>query len=118
MNFGVENHLLCRIRFVHRQKKRLAAPLQELREFHVRSREFGPAIDHHYDGDGLIQCNPRLAEDFRRDKFLVIGNDAAGIDHAEIAPPPLGLTVEAVASDAGLVADNGAPRTRKPVEER
>ena len=34
------------------------------------------------------------------------------------AARPLDLAVEAVAGDAGLVADNGAPRTDQPVEQR
>src|SRR5581483_6221110 len=34
-----------------------------------------------------------------------------------MVPAPVQLTVEAVTSDAGLVADNGAPRTDQPVKQ-
>ena len=49
---------------------------------------------------------------------LVVGNDAAGIDHAQHLARPFGFAVEAVAGDAGLVADDGAARSDQPVEQR
>ena len=49
---------------------------------------------------------------------LVVGNDAAGIDHAQLLAGPFHLAVDAVAGDAGLVADDGAPRSDQPVEQR
>ena len=41
-----------------------------------------------------------------------------GIDDAQMASAPFRLAVEAVARDAGLVADDGAARAHQPIEER
>ena len=49
---------------------------------------------------------------------LFFGDDAAGIDNAHLAAVPLGFAVNPVAGDAGLVADDGAPRAHQPVEQR
>ena len=38
----------------------------------------------------------------------VVGDDAAGIDEARSVAGPLDFAVDAVAGDAGLVADDGA----------
>ena len=80
--------------------------------------QFGAAIHHHDDGVGFLQRDFRLAEDFRRDEIFVFGKDAAGVDDAQVASAPLRLAVEAVARDAGFVADNGAPRSDQAVEQR
>ncbi len=59
-----------------------------------------------------------LAKDFRGDESCVVGNDAAGIDHAQQLAGPLGFAVKTVAGDARLVADNGAAGADQTVEER
>ena len=53
-----------------------------------------------------------LAEDFGGDEGFVVGDDAAGVDEADVAAGPLDLAVDAVAGDAGLVADDGAAGCR------
>ena len=50
-----------------------------------------------------------LAEDLRRDVLLVMDHDAAGIDHLEAEAVVFGKPMHAVARDARLVADDGAP---------
>ena len=69
----------------------------------------GAAVHHHDHRLGFVERHLRLAKDFRRDKFVVFGDNAAGIDHAQMAALPVGLAVEPVARDAGFVADDGAP---------
>ena len=47
--------------------------------------QLGAAVHHHDDGRRFLQRHARLAEDLRRDQFLVVGQNAAGIDHAQLA---------------------------------
>ena len=98
--------------------QRLAHALQQAREFEVGRGEFGAAIDHHHDGVGLFERDARLAKDLGRDQRIVVGNDAAGIDHAQQLARPFGFAIETVAGDAGLVADDGTARSDQAVEER
>ena len=54
---------------------------------------------------------------WRRDVLLVMDDDAAGVDHLEAAAVVLGKPMDAVARDARLVADDGAPLSRDAIEE-
>ena len=58
-----------------------------------------------------------LAEDFGGDEGFVVGDDAAGVDDAGVGAHPLDLAVDAVAGDAGLVADDGAAGAGEAIEE-
>ena len=69
-------------------------------------------------GVGFFERDPGLAKNFRRNEIFVFGKDAAGVDDAQLASAPFRFAVEAVARDAGLVADNGAPRAHQPIEQR
>ncbi len=82
-------HLL-RVDLVHRQEHRFAGANQQARQFQVRRRQFRASIHHHGDCVGFIERHARLAKDFRRDQLFVVGDDTAGIDHAEAAARPLG----------------------------
>jgi hypothetical protein len=59
-----------------------------------------------------------LTKDFRRYEVFVVGEDAARIHHPELVAAPFHLAIEAVAGDAGLVADDGAPRSGQMIEQR
>ena len=87
-------------------------------EFDVGSGQFGAAVHHQHDGMGFLERDPRLAKNLGGDVLFIFGNDAPGIDHAKAAPVPLGGAVEAVARDAGLVADNGAASSDDAVKQR
>ncbi len=87
-------------------------------ELHVGRGELGAAIDDHDDGVGLFERDLRLPEDLAGDKGFVVGHDATGIDQTRLAALPLDLAVDAVAGDAGLVADDGAAGAGEAVEER
>ena len=107
-----------RVHFVDRQQQRLAHANQLARQFDVGRGQLGATIDHHDDGVGLLQRDLGLAKNLGRDQRFVFRNDAAGIDHAQRPAGPFGFAIEAVASDAGLVADDGAARSDETVEER
>src|SRR5580704_1613510 len=49
--------------------------------------------------------------------LLVVDDDAAGVNQFEMAALVFSLPVEAVAGDAGLVADNGASLSSDAIEE-
>ncbi len=110
--------MLRRIHFVDREQQRLAHAHQLASQLDVGSGELGAAIDHHDDGVGLFQRDPRLAKNFGGNQRLVVGNDAAGVDHAKLPAGPFGFAVKAVAGDAGLVAYDGAARSHQAVEQR
>ena len=84
---------------------------QQAGQFEIGAGDFGASIHHHDDGVRFLQRDLRLAEDFCRDEIFVFRKNAAGIHDAKIVPAPFHLAVEAVARDAGFVADNGAPRS-------
>ncbi len=58
-----------------------------------------------------------LAKDFGGNEGFVVGNDAAGIHQASEAAVPADLAIDAVAGDAGLIADDGAAAAGESVEE-
>src|SRR5581483_11204128 len=91
---------------------------QEAGEIHVGRGQFGANVDHENNRLRFVQGDLSLAIDLRRNERDVIGNDAAGVDDAEVASAPLGFAVEAVAGDAGLIADDGAAASNDAVEER
>ena len=53
---------------------------EEAGEVEVGGGQLGAAIDHHDDGVGLVEGDAGLAEDFRGDLGVVVGDDAAGVD--------------------------------------
>ena len=118
MKFVDQSLLFLGIDFINRQEKRLAAANQLAREVDIRGGEFGACIDDHDDGVGFFERDLGLAINLRRHEIFFFGNNAASINHAQAAAPPFPLSVETIASDAGLVADNGASRTYDSIEER
>ena len=79
--------------------------------------EFGAAVDDHDDRVGFVESEAGLAEDFRGNLCIVVGDDAAGIDRRGRCGPASDFAVDAVAGDAGLVADDGAARAGEAIEE-
>jgi hypothetical protein len=92
--------------------------MQQACKFKVRSGEFAASVDDHDDGCSFVKRDAGLAENFRRDEVFIFGKNASGVDDAESMALPFGLAVEAVARNAGLVADNRAPRSDDTVEKR
>ena len=109
---------LVGIDLVDGEEDGLAGAEEQAREFDVRRGELGAPIDDHDDGLGFVERGARLAEDFGGNQLGVVRNDAAGVDEARGAAGPLDFAVDAVAGDAGLVADDGAPRAGEAIEER
>ncbi len=109
---------LGRVDLVDGEEDGLAAAQQQARELHVGRGELGAAVDDHDDGVGFFERDLSLAENLAGDQGFVVGDDAAGVDQAGFAALPLDLAVDAVARDAGLVADDGAARAGEAVEER
>src|SRR5271169_1206116 len=110
--------LLFGIRFVDREEERTSGLPQQANQFKIRPGKLCTAVNHHNDGGRFIEGNSGLPEDFRRDEVFVFGKNSAGVDNAEVSPPPLSVAVEAIARDAGFVANDGAPRTDDAVEQR
>ena len=67
----------------------------------------GSALENHF----------RLVEDLRGNVLLVVNDDAAGIDQFKAAAIVFGKPVDAVARDAGLIADYRAPLPCNAIEE-
>ena len=105
------------VHLVDGEEDGLAAAEEEAGEFEVGRGELGAAVDDHDDGVGFFERDLGLAEDFGGDEGVVVGDDAAGVDDAGVAAHPLDLAVDAVAGDAGLVADDGAAGAGEAVEE-
>ena len=113
-----QRRLLFAVDFVDCEEKRPVGLAQQADQFEVGAGEFGASVDHHDDGGGFVERDARLTVDFGRDQVFLFGQNAAGVDDAQMAAAPLGVAVEAVAGDAGFVADNGAARAHDAVEER
>jgi len=96
----------------------LAAAQEETGEGDVGAGELGAAVDDHDDDLRLGEGGLGLEEDFGGDEFGVVGDDAAGVYQACVGSHPFDEAVDAVASNAGLVADDGAARTGEAIEER
>ena len=118
MKFAEQRILLVGVHLVDGEKQRLAGARQQPRQFAIGPGNLGARIDDHDDRRRFFERDLGLAENFRRNEVLVVGNDAARIHHAKLVPQPFHLAIEAVARDAGFVADNGAPRSGQMVEER
>ena len=113
---GLFFHLLG-VDLVDREQQRLAAAQEQAGKVIVGCGQRSAPIDHHHDGVGLIECHPGLAKDFRRNQLRVVGQDAAGIDHAGMLAGPLDLAVDPVAGDARLIAHDRTARAGETVEE-
>ncbi len=57
----------------------------------------GASVDNHHDGVSFFERGLCLAVDFRWNKRLVIGNNAAGNDQTRGATSPVYFAVDAVA---------------------
>lgn len=110
--------LFVRINFIGRKEQRLSSADEQAGQFEIGGGGFGPGVDDHDHGNRFLKRNFRLPENLRGDEILFFGNNAAGVDDAEVASAPVGLAIEAIASDAGLVANDGAARPDQPVEQR
>ena len=117
MKFSEQRILLVGVHLVDGKKERLAGARQQPRQFAVGPCDLGAGIDDHDNGRRFFERDLGLTEDLRRYEILVVRNNAARIHDAKLVPAPFGLAIEAVARDAGLVADNGAPRSGQVVEQ-
>src|SRR6202451_2701989 len=111
-----QRRLPVRIGFVHREKNRTAGLPQQSGEFNIWRGEFRTSITYQNDRSAFIQRDSRLAENLRRNEILFLGQDSARINDAQLATPPFGIAVQAVASDAGFIANDGAARAHDAVE--
>jgi len=91
--------------------------VQKLSQLAVGGGDLGPAVDQEDDVRGPVERDPGLLEDFTGDGLGFVRENAPGVDQLEPAPAVGGLTVDAVARDARLVADNGAPLPENRIEE-
>ena len=92
--------------FVYGEKDGFAGTQQQAGQIDVGRGQFGAAIDNHHDSVGFFERGLCLTINFRRDKRLVIGNNAAGIDQPRGVAGPAYFAVNAVAGYAGFIPDN------------
>src|SRR6266550_7549548 len=116
MKFVSQSLLLLGIDLINRQEKWLAATNQLAGEVDVRSSQFGACIHDHDDGVGFFERDLCLAINLGRHEICFFGNNAASINYTQTVASPLALSIETIASDARLVADNGASRTYDSIE--
>ena len=110
--------LFFAVDFVDGQEERAVGFAEQARELEVGAGEFGASVDDHDDGGGFVEGDAGLAVDFGGDEIFFFGENAAGVDDAQVTVFPFGVAVEAVAGDAGFIADDGAARAHDAVEER
>src|SRR5580693_10627503 len=109
MEFVSKRLLFFAIDLVDRQKQRLSATDQKAREVEIGRGEFAAPVHHQNDRVSFFQCDLGLAKDLRRDKVFFVGFDSSGIHDAQPMSTEMSFTVESVARDPWLIADNGAP---------
>ncbi len=110
--------LFFSIGLVDGEKQRTIRLAQQANQFKIGRGDFRAAVDHHHNGGGFFERDPRLTENFRRNEVFVFRNNSARIDNADAASTPLRVAVEPVARDAGFVAHDGAPRAHDAIEQR
>ena len=103
--------------FVDGEEDGFAGADEEAGELDVGRGEFGAAVDNHDDRGGFVKGEAGLGEDFGGDEVVVIGHDAAGVDDASDLAAPFDFAVDAVAGDAGFVANDGAATPGDAIEE-
>ena len=118
MEIALEPDLLVAVDFIDSDVERLAGYAEQVGEFEIRRSELGAAIDDHHDRGSFVEGNPGLPEDLCRNEVFVVGNNTAGVHHAEVAPTPLAVAIEAVSGNAGFIADDRTARAHQPIEQR
>src|SRR5690349_10149383 len=96
---------LIGVDFVDREEEGLAGTDEESGEFDVRRGKLGTAVDYHDDELRLIEGSAGLTEDLCGNEIRVVRNDATGVDETRSAAGPFYFAINAVAGDAGFVAD-------------
>src|ERR1700722_11364399 len=92
------------IDLVDRQQQWLATTQEYARQVIIGCGQGSAPIDHHHDGVCLLERDPGLAKDLRRNKLRIVGQDAAGVDHPGMLAGPLNLAVDAVPGDPRFIA--------------
>jgi hypothetical protein len=87
------------------------------REVAVRAGDLGAPVHQKDDVRGSLQRHFGLLENLCRNILGIVRHDPAGIDHLEAPAVVFGHTVNPVARDARLIADDRPPLSRDPVEE-
>src|SRR5712691_6277241 len=87
----------------------LSGRAQQPREFLIDRRDSFARIHDPDQGNRVIDRESGLLQNIRRNYRVVIGIYAARVDQGEWSPVPVGLAIDAVARNAGLVADDRAP---------
>lgn len=113
-----ERGLFFAVDFIDGEEERAVGFAEQANEFEVGSGELGASVDNHDDGSGFAERDAGLTINFRGDEIFFLGEDTAGVDDAQVTAFPLGVAVEAVARDAGFVADDGAAGADDAVKER
>ena len=107
-----------RIHFIDSQHKRFAGAAQKPRQFFVERRETRLAVHNKNQQRRFFDGHLRLTENFLRDEPFLVGKDAAGVHDFQRLAAPFRFAIDAVARDARLIGDDGAPRAGQAIEQR
>src|SRR5215472_2937822 len=107
-----------RVHFVNCKDERFPRSAQKTRQLFIERSQSRLAVHHENEQSRLLNGDLRLTKDFLRDERFLVRNNAAGVHHFQSFAAPFRFAVDAVASDAGLVGNDGAPRARQAVEQR
>ena len=106
------------IHLIRGNEKRLPRATEELRQLRIERLDARACIHYEHEHARAFHGHAGLAEDFRRDAGLFVGQQAARIHDFEGAAVPLRNAVNAVAGDARFVRHDRAAAFREPVEQR
>ncbi len=114
---GCLRFLLRRVHFIGGDEQRLPGLPQQSRKLLIERRHALARVHDQNQQPGFINGHARLAQNLARDGRLLIGDDAAGVHDFSGSPVPAHRAVDAVARDARLVGDDGAPRPGEAIEQ-
>ncbi len=108
---------LGRVHLVDHHPHRPARPLEHPGHGQVLVDEADGDVHHQQDHVGLGDGPLGLGADLGVER-VVGGQPAAGVDHGEGPPAPLGVELLAVAGDPGSLLDHGGPPAHDAVDQR
>src|SRR5215467_406930 len=110
--------LFRRIDFIDDQENGFACASQETGKLLIGGCDAGSTIYDKEDERGVVDSDLRLLEDTDGDLTLFTGNDATLIDDLVSTPVPGDGSIDSIARDSGLNADDRAPLADQTIEQR
>src|SRR5579871_5314782 len=102
--------------FIDRERNRLPEFAEHRGEFAIRAGNLRAAVDQKNDLRRAVEGDSRLLQDLCGNHFGVVLNDSPGVDQLEAASFVDAFSVNAVAGDARLIANDGAALAKNRIE--